>query len=78
MAKKISCQVVRSVSLSKSGDALLHAYQSNNNLHKIDDVIAVSVRARHTHNPVTYTARLDITRVSIDNSPTGRTLDCYA
>lgn len=77
MIKRISCRVVRSVPLGRSSDALRHARQPNDEHHKIGDVVAVNIRARHNGTPVAYTGRLDIAGVSVGDSPIGQILDCY-
>lgn len=90
MTKKILCKVVRSVPLAKSSVSSLHASQSDNRRPTFSDVVAgtpnapycvwepaVDVRVRHTGNSVTYTNRLDVARVCIDDGLTGQLLDCY-
>ena len=77
MIKRISCRVVSSKPLGKSSDALRHVRQPGNEHHKISDAAAVNIHARHNSTPVTYTGRLDIAGVSIDDSPIGQILDCY-
>ncbi len=77
MVKRISCIVVRTAPLGKSNDTLRQARHLNNKHHKISGA-AVNIRARHNVNSVTYASRLGIAGMSIDDSPTGQILDCYA
>ncbi|MHC4658124.1 MAG: hypothetical protein ACYS83_02955 [Planctomycetota bacterium] len=90
MAKKIPCRVVRSVPLSKSCYGLRHTSRLNNKHHRVGDVDAgaarasgcvwepaVDVRGRDAGNSVTYTGRLGIARVSVDDALAGLILDCY-
>ncbi len=64
MRKKISCKIIRSVSLGESADGLRKA--SKPKAHRTKTHRAASV---------TYTNRLVITRTSIDDDFTTRTLD---
>jgi len=90
MRKRISCKVIRTIPLSKSSDELRHTSRPNDKPHKISDTAArtaktkncvwepcANVQARHTSNSVTYTDRLDTTRMSIDDSLTAQVLDLY-
>ncbi len=77
MVKKISCRVVSSVPLGKSGEALRHVWGSNNKRHRVGDIVAVNIPVRHAGGLVTYTSRFGIARALIDNGPMGQILDCY-
>ncbi len=68
MVKKISCRVVSTAALSKSNDALRRASGAG----------AGDIRVGHNDNSVTYASWLDIAEISIDDSPMGQILDCYA
>jgi len=76
VVKRISCRVVKSVPLSKSGDALWHARRSNNKHRKISNIAGTDVGLRHTSDSFTYTGRRNTERVSIDDK-LGQILDCY-
>ncbi len=90
MRKRISCRVIRTIPLSKCGVELRHASRSNDKPHKISNAAAripntkeyvwgpaANPQSRHTSNLVTYTDRLNITRMSIDDGLTAQVLDLY-
>ncbi len=87
MPKRISCRVVRSVALSKSSDVVAvnvrgrHASDSVRDRDLFCEVLQNGNPAK-AHNltlgGLTYTGRLGIARVSIENSLTGQNFDCYA
>ena len=77
MVKRISCRVIRTVPLGKSGDALRYVWGSSNKRHKVGDIVAVNITVRHADGSVTYASRFGIARVLIDNGPMGQILDCY-
>jgi len=90
MRKRISCKVIRTIPLSRCGVELRHESRSNDKPYNISNAAArtpntkkyvwesaVNVQARHTSNSVTYTDRLNITRISIDDGLTAQVLDLY-
>lgn len=90
MRKRISCKVIRTIPLSKSSSELRHASMSNDKPHNISDTAAgipntkkwvwepaANAHERHTGSSVTYTDRLDITRIPIKDGLTEQVLDCY-
>ena len=90
MRKRISCKVIRTIPLSKSSSELRHASISNDKPHNISDTAAgipntkkwvwepaANAQDRHTSNQATYTDRLDITRMPIEEGLTAQVLDCY-
>ncbi|MFZ2146812.1 MAG: hypothetical protein WAV28_06295 [Sedimentisphaerales bacterium] len=90
MRKRISCKVIRTIPLSKSSSELRHSSRSNDQFHNISDAgarttntkkwvwgTAANAQERHTSNSVTYTDRLDITKMSIDDCLTAHVLDLY-
>ena len=90
MRKIISCTVIRTTPLSKSSGELHHARRPNDKPHNISNADAGTLntknliwepvaiaQAMHTGNSVTYTDRLDITRMSIDDGLTVQVLDLY-
>ncbi|MFB0552192.1 MAG: hypothetical protein ACETWQ_02655 [Phycisphaerae bacterium] len=90
MRKRISCKVIRTIPLSMCSSELRHASRSNDKPHNISNAAAGSpntkkcvwepaanAQARHTSNSVTYTDRLDITRMAIYNGLTAQALDFY-
>lgn len=77
MIKRISCRVVSSVPLGRSGDALRDARQPGNEHHEISNAAAENIHSRHNGTFVTYTDRFDIAGVSVGDSPIGQILDCY-
>ncbi|HUU19172.1 MAG TPA: hypothetical protein VMW72_18620 [Sedimentisphaerales bacterium] len=90
MRKRISCKVIRTIPLSRCGFELRHASMSNDRSHNISDSAAgnpntrkyvwepaANAQARHTSNSVTYTDRLDVTRMSNDDGLTAQVLDLY-
>lgn len=64
MRKRISCKIIRSVSLGESADGL----------RKVGRPIASMAKAREVAS-LTYTNRLVITRTSIDDCFAARALD---
>jgi len=69
---------------------LRHASRSNDKPHNISNASvripntkkyiwepAANAQAGHTNNPVTYTDRLNITRMSINDGLTAQVLDIY-
>ncbi len=89
MRKRISCTVIRTIPLSKSSCELRHKSRSSDKSHKMSDAAgtpntkkcvwepAANAQARHTNNSVTYTDRLNITRMSINDGLTAQVLDIY-
>jgi hypothetical protein len=89
MRKRISCKVVRSIPLIKSSDELRHSSTSNIKSDKFRDTAgipntkkyawepAVTTKAKHAGYSVTYTDRLSLTRIPLDNGLTAQTLDFY-
>jgi len=89
MRKRIPCRVIRTVPLSKSSDDLRHTSRSNDKSHKMSDAArttntkkcvwesAANAQVKHASNSFTYTDRLDIPRVSIDDGLTAQILDFY-
>jgi len=89
MRKRISCNVIRTIPLSKSSCELRPISRSNDKSHKISDAAGTpntkkcvrestaNAQFKHSGNSVTYTNRLDITRMSIDNGLTAQMLDFY-
>jgi len=89
MIKRISCKVIRTIPLSKSSVELRHASRSNHKPHNISNASrtpntkkyvwesAANAQARHTNNSVTYTGRLNITRMSINDGLTAQVVDIY-
>jgi len=90
MRKRISCKVIRTIPLSQCGVELRRASRSNDKPHKISNAAAgnpntkkyvwepaANAQAWHTSNSVTYTDRLDITRMSINDGLTTQVLDLY-
>ena len=89
MIKRISCKVIRTIPLSKCGVELRHASRSNDKPHNISNASrtpntkkhvwesAANAQARDTNNSVTYTDRLNITRMSINDGLTAQVLDIY-
>ncbi len=91
MRKRISCKVIRTIPLSQCGFELRHESRSNDKPLNISNAAAenpnteeyvwgsaANAQARHIRNSVTYTDRLNITRMSIDDSLTAQALDLYA
>ncbi len=66
MRKRISCRVIRSIPLGRSGDAHRHASRPDHKHSKISDTAAL-----------TYTDRLDGTKVSFDEASAAQILDLY-
>ena len=93
MRKRISCKVIRTIPLNQfnqCGVELRHASRSNDKSLNIRNTAAgnpntkkyvwepaANAQARHTSNSVTYSDRLDITRMSIDDGLTAQVLDLY-
>jgi len=90
MRKRISCKVIRTIPLSQCGVELRHASSSNDKPINISNTAAgnpntkkcvwgpaANAQVRLTSNSVTYTDRLDITRMSIDDGLTSQVLDLY-
>jgi len=90
MRKRISCKVIRTIPLSQCGVELPRASRSNDKPRNISNAAAgnpntkkcvcepaANAQARHTNNSVTYTDRLDITRMSINDGLTAHVLDLY-
>jgi hypothetical protein len=77
MVKRIPCRVISSNPLGKTADPLCHPRSLNEKLDSIDDFVAEDIYARHDRNSVSYTGRLNIARVSVDDGLTGHILDCY-
>ena len=71
MVKRISCRVIRSVTLDKAGGSLHSANHPDNNPHKTD------TRSKYKNNSVGYTGRSNIAAVSVDNGLAGQFVDCY-
>jgi hypothetical protein len=87
MLKRISCRVVRSVALSKSGDVVAANVRVRQESDSIRDrglfcEVLQNGNPAGAHNlslgGLSYTSRLGIARVSTENSLTGQNLDCYA
>jgi len=90
MRKRISCKVIRTIPLIKSSSELRYASMSNNKPYNISDTTAgipntkkrvweaaANTQDRHASNSVTYTDRLDITRMPNEDGLTAQVLDCY-
>ncbi|MHC4740267.1 MAG: hypothetical protein ACYS9Y_15265 [Planctomycetota bacterium] len=77
MVKRISCRVVRSVTLDKAGGTLHSATCPDNNPHETDDIISPDTKSKYKSNSVGYTSRSNIAAVSVDNGLTGQFVDCY-
>jgi len=89
MIKRISCKVISTIPLSKCGVELRHSSRSKHKPHNISNASrtpktkkyvwesAANAQARHTNNSVTYTDRLNITRMSIKDGLTAQVLDIY-
>ncbi len=89
MRKRISCKIIRTIPLSMCSSELRHEGRSNDKPHNISNASrtpkakkyvwepAANAQARHTSNSVTYTDRLNITRMSINDSLTAQVLDIY-
>lgn len=90
MRKRISCKVIRTIPLSTNSSELRDASMSNDQSHNISDSVSripttkkyvwepvTNPQARHACNSVTYTDRLDITRMPIEDGLTAQVLDCY-
>ena len=90
MRKRISCKVIRTIPLSQCGVELRLASRSNDKPHNISNAAAGSpntkkyvwepaanAQDRHTNNSVTYTDRLNITRMSINDGLTAQVVDIY-
>ena len=89
MIKRISCKVIRTIPLSMCNRELRHESKSNHKPHNISNASrtpntknnvwesAANAQARHTNNSVTYTDRLNITRMSINDGLTAQVLDIY-
>ena len=75
MVKRISCRVVSSVPLGKSG-ALRYVGQSNDRHSGIGNAVAAD--AGRPGNSVVYTAQLRVAGGVFDDCLVGRILDCYA
>jgi hypothetical protein len=75
--KRISCRVVGSAPLARGSNASLRSNHSNKRRRRIGDIVAVNVQAIPRNNSVTYTSRLGIAKVSVDNGLAGQILDCY-
>ena len=71
MVKRISCRVVRSVTLDKAGDSLHSATYLDNNPHE------TNTGFEYKNNSVSYTSRSNIAAVSTDNRLAGQFVDCY-
>lgn len=71
MVKRISCRVVRSVTLDKAGGVSHSAACPDNNPHETD------TRSKYKNNSVSYTSRSNIEAVSVDNGLAGQFVDCY-
>ncbi len=89
MRKRISCKVIRTIPLSMCSRELRHESSSNHKPHNISNASrtantkkyvwesAANAQAGHTNNSVTYTDRLNITRMSINDGLTVQVLDIY-
>jgi hypothetical protein len=90
MRKRISCKVIRTIPLNQCGFELRHASRSHDkplnfsnaaaripNTKKYIWEPAANAQAGHTNNSVTYTDRLNITRMSINDGLTAQVLDLY-
>jgi len=90
MRKRISCKVIRTIPLSQYGVELRRANSSNDRPLNISNTAvrnpntkkyvwesAANAQARRTNNSFTYSDRLDITRMSIDDGLTAQVLDLY-
>jgi len=71
MVKRISCRVVRSVTLDKAGGFLHSATHQDNSPRETD------TRSKYKNNSVGYTSRSNIAAVSADNRLAGQFVDCY-
>ena len=87
MLKKVSCRVVRSVPLGKSGVA---SQCAGNKHYKSGDAVGgiskapyhvweagANVRVGQRGDWISYTGRRERARVSNDDGPLGQILDCY-
>ena len=89
MRKRISCKVIRTIPLSMCSRELRHASRSNDKPHNISNASrtpntkkyvwesAANAQAGHTNNSVTYTGRLNITRMSINDGLRAQVVDIY-
>ncbi|MHC4640044.1 MAG: hypothetical protein ACYS32_00265 [Planctomycetota bacterium] len=73
MAKRIPSRVIKSRPLSDSRDG----GSSHNFRTRIDGIHTGNSQGKSISNSVIYTRVLGITRISKDNDPAGRMLDCY-
>ena len=90
MRKRISCKVIRTIPLSKNIDELRYTSRSNvksyninnatrtSNTNKCDWETSANPRVKDFSNSVVYTARMNITRIPIDNRLRAPKLNCYA
>ncbi len=89
MRKRISCKVIGTIPLSQCSSELRHASRSNDKPLSSSNAAgnpntkefvwgpAANTQARNIKNSVTYTDRLDITRMSINDGLTAQVLDLY-
>ncbi len=71
MVKRISCRVIRSVTLDKAGGVSHSAACPENNPHETDTGF------KYKSNSVSYAGRSNIAAVSVDNGLAGQFVDCY-
>ena len=77
MVKRISCNVVKSVYLSKGNDSLLPAERSNERQHSTANIDTVRVRPRYADNYSTDAGVFDTGLGNLDYT-IGQILDGYA
>ena len=77
MVKRISCRVVRSVTLDKAGGFLHSATHPDNNPHESDDIISADTGFKCKSNSVGYKGRSNTAVVFVDNGLAGQFVDCY-
>ena len=77
MTRRIHCRVISSVPLGKNNAALRYPSSLNDGPDKITDSVIDGVEINHAGNSTSYTGRLGIKKVPVDNDMVGRILDCY-
>jgi len=78
MVKKISCKIISSKPLIHKGDVSPHINMQNNNHHKVDKNTACGSQAGYTHDFLTYSNSLNISKGFVHEDSIGEILDCYA
>ena len=90
MRKRISCKVIRTIPLSKNIDELRYTSRSNGKSHNMNKAARTpnmnkcvwetltNPGVKDFSNSVVYTARMNITRIPIDNRLRAPKLNCYA